>query len=164
MSYWQNYTTLNIKILDMKLNIGLKEKDATEIAKELNLLLTDEYTLYITTRHYHWNAEAPMFYMLHKMYEAEYEQTDEVLDTVAERIRAIGGYANIEFKNTSIVIAKDYKEQIEELLMQHENIIRHCRKLIPELTDKYNDAGTADFITGLMEQHEKTAWMLRAHL
>ena len=30
--------------------------------------------------------------------------------------------------------------------------------------DKYQDAGTNDFLTGLMEQHEKMAWMLRACL
>jgi starvation-inducible DNA-binding protein len=30
--------------------------------------------------------------------------------------------------------------------------------------DKYHDMGTNDFLTGLMEQHEKMAWMLRAFL
>jgi starvation-inducible DNA-binding protein len=28
--------------------------------------------------------------------------------------------------------------------------------------DDYHDMGTNDFLTGLMEQHEKMAWMLRA--
>jgi starvation-inducible DNA-binding protein len=28
--------------------------------------------------------------------------------------------------------------------------------------DKFGDAGTSDFLTGLMEKHEKMAWMLRA--
>jgi starvation-inducible DNA-binding protein len=148
----------------MKVNIGLKENHINEIAKQLNLLLSTEYSLYITTRHYHWNVEAPMFYMLHKMYEAQYEHTDEVLDAIAERIRSIGGYASIGFKNTSIIVTKEYKKQIEDLLSKHESIIRHCREMIPSLNDKYNDAGTADFVTGLMGQHEKMAWMLRAHL
>ncbi len=30
--------------------------------------------------------------------------------------------------------------------------------------DKHADAGTSDFLTGLMETHEKVAWMLRAFL
>mgnify|MGYP000129359567 CR=1 FL=1 len=29
---------------------------------------------------------------------------------------------------------------------------------------RFKDAGTADFLTGLMERHEKAAWMLRAQL
>jgi len=28
----------------------------------------------------------------------------------------------------------------------------------------YKDFGSSDFVTGLMEQHEKMAWFLRAHL
>jgi starvation-inducible DNA-binding protein len=28
----------------------------------------------------------------------------------------------------------------------------------------HQDAGTSDFLTGLMERHEKMAWMLRAFL
>jgi starvation-inducible DNA-binding protein len=31
-------------------------------------------------------------------------------------------------------------------------------------TDRFKDAGTADFLTGLMERHEKAAWMLRSQL
>jgi starvation-inducible DNA-binding protein len=38
------------------------------------------------------------------------------------------------------------------------------RENINHFNDKLHDAGTADFITGLMEKHEKMAWMLRAHL
>jgi len=29
---------------------------------------------------------------------------------------------------------------------------------------EYKDLGTADFLTGLMKQHEKMAWMLRSFL
>jgi len=31
-----------------------------------------------------------------------------------------------------------------------------------ETAMKHRDAGTSDFLTGLMEKHEKMAWMLRA--
>jgi starvation-inducible DNA-binding protein len=29
--------------------------------------------------------------------------------------------------------------------------------------DKSAEAGTSDFLTGLLEEHEKMAWMLRAY-
>jgi starvation-inducible DNA-binding protein len=32
------------------------------------------------------------------------------------------------------------------------------------VNDRYQDVGTADFLTGLLEKHEKTAWMLRSFL
>ena len=28
--------------------------------------------------------------------------------------------------------------------------------------NRFGDAGTSDFLTGLMEEHEKMAWMLRS--
>ena len=38
------------------------------------------------------------------------------------------------------------------------------KKRIVPFADKYKARGISDFITGLMEKHEKTAWMLRSHL
>lgn len=48
------------------------------------------------------------------------------------------------------------------LLADHETIIRTIREKIPEIGEKYGDVGTEDFLTSLMEKHEKTAWMLRS--
>ena len=50
------------------------------------------------------------------------------------------------------------------LINDHETIIRIIRTEIAPVAEKYRDLGTADFVTGLLEQHEKMAWMLRAHL
>jgi starvation-inducible DNA-binding protein len=148
----------------MKTNIGIEECHTEEISKGLNILLSEEYALYITTRHFHWNVEGPLFYMLHKMYEQQYEQIEEILDSLAERIRAIGEYADVEIKNIPALKIKDYKLQLEELLSQHEKIIRFCRKVTTQLSGECKDAGTNDFVGSIMIQHEKTAWILRAHL
>ena len=53
---------------------------------------------------------------------------------------------------------------IKELLSDHESIILYLRENIDSLASTLKDYGTSDFITGLMEIHEKMAWMLRAHL
>ena len=47
------------------------------------------------------------------------------------------------------------------------NEVRASRSLradVDTVTDKHRDTGTADFLTGLLEQHEKSAWMLRSFL
>ena len=49
-------------------------------------------------------------------------------------------------------------------LEDHEALIRSLRKDVDATTDDFKDAGTADFLTGLMEKHEKMAWMLRVYL
>jgi starvation-inducible DNA-binding protein len=53
---------------------------------------------------------------------------------------------------------------IASLLSDHEAVIRSLRADLEACTAKFGDAGTSDFLTGLMEQHEKMAWMLRALL
>ena len=52
---------------------------------------------------------------------------------------------------------------IRELLEDHETIIVSMRENIDRFANEFKDAGTSDFITGLMEEHETMAWMLRAH-
>jgi starvation-inducible DNA-binding protein len=53
---------------------------------------------------------------------------------------------------------------IRYLLGDHESIITRLRENVNHIANDLQDVGTSDFITGLMETHEKMAWMLRAHL
>jgi starvation-inducible DNA-binding protein len=58
----------------------------------------------------------------------------------------------------------DDRTMISNLVADHEAIIRHLRKDVRATDEQYDDMGTSDFLTGLMEQHEKQAWLLRAHI
>jgi starvation-inducible DNA-binding protein len=156
----------------MKANIGIKDSNRQAVANELSKILADEYVLYTKTRNAHWNVEGIDFYDKHKFFEGQYEQLDEFLDQVAERIRMLGHYTPATLQAflelTSLTEASrqknDSKGFIKELVADHESIIIKLRENINRFADKYQDAGTSDFITGLMEEHEKMAWFLRAHL
>jgi starvation-inducible DNA-binding protein len=50
------------------------------------------------------------------------------------------------------------------LLNDHEAIIRRVRGNIDVVGDKFHDVGTQDPLTGVLEKHEKSAWMLRSYL
>jgi starvation-inducible DNA-binding protein len=155
----------------MKTNIGIKEDDRKAVADQLAKLLADEFVLYTKTRNAHWNIEGPDFHAMHIFFESQYEQLDEVMDSVAERIRKIGHYAPGTLTQllqlTHLTEKSDSKNDslgfLKELLEDHESIIEFIRGNINPMADKYNDAGTSDFITGLMETHEGMAWMIRAH-
>ena len=151
--------------------IGLEPTTRKRVIEALQRLLADEIALYLKTRNFHWNVEGPEFYQLHKLFEAQYEQLDVVMDDVAERIRALGGFAagsmNEYLKLTKIpeingTTRSDPEGRMEALLLRdHEAMIREQRTLIDTFAE-WGDAGTTDFVTGVMEQHEKMAWMLRA--
>ncbi|MBT1689096.1 Dps family protein [Dawidia soli] len=156
----------------MKTNIGIQEDRTQAVAVQLSKLLADEYVLYTKTRNAHWNVEGPDFHNMHLFFESQYEQLDEIIDNVAERVRALGHYAPGTLKSfLSLTHLTEYSERentsngfLRELLADHDSIITFLRENIEPFANEYRDAGTSDFITGLMEQHEKMAWMLRAHL
>ncbi len=156
----------------MKPNIGITEKDLKSTSKLLGTILADEMTLYIKTRKAHWNVSGESFMELHKLFEDQYKKLEESIDEVAERIGKLGdktiGTMEEYLVLTSIKehpgIYVSSKEVIAELLADHETVIVKLRKDIDESAEKHNDAGTADFLTGLMEQHETIAWILRRYL
>jgi len=77
----------------MKPNIGLSAKDCTEVVHVLNTLLSDEFILYTKTLNYHWNITGPHFHDLHKLLDTQYHELLETIDSVAERVRSLGGHA-----------------------------------------------------------------------
>lgn len=156
----------------MKLNIKIKDNHLEGVVEILNTLLADEFVLTTKTRNCHWNVTGPHFHDLHKFFDAQYEELDAILDDVAERARALGGHAAgtlAEFLKLARLQEQPGKypnaqEMTAELLEDHEAVIRQLRGDLEKCANKFGDAGTADFLTGLMEQHEKLAWMLRAVL
>ena len=156
----------------MKTTIGITDEDRAAVAVQLSKLLADEFVLYTKTRNAHWNVEGPDFHAMHLFFELQYNALDDTMDSVAERIRTIGHYAPATLKSflelthlTEAIRSKnDSMGFIKELVEDHQTIIEFIRGNINPVGEKYNDMGTSDFITGLMEEHEKMAWMLRSHL
>ena len=73
----------------METAIGIREENRTEIGYMLSKLLADEFVLYTKSRNAHWNVEGIDFATKHKFFEDQYEQLDEIMDEVAERIREL---------------------------------------------------------------------------
>jgi starvation-inducible DNA-binding protein len=156
----------------MNTSIGITESNRKAVTKQLAHLLADEFILYTKTRRAHWNIEGADFHSMHVFFESQYNELDEYMDSVAERIRQLGHYAPgtlQEFLALTHLTEKNGEKNdsqgfIKELLSDHESIIIFLRENINAFSNDLKDLGTGDFITGLMEDHEKMAWMLRAHL
>jgi starvation-inducible DNA-binding protein len=150
-------------------NIGIADEHRRSVAAILNALLADEYVLYTKTRNYHWNVVGPRFNDLHAFFQKQYEALDDVIDDVAERIRALGAPTAATLAEFSKLTRlrehpgeyPDADGMLAVLLADHETVIRQLRADVDACTE-HKDVGTSDFLTGLMEQHEKTAWMLRS--
>lgn len=155
-----------------KIDIGIKEENRQGVIDLLQPVLANLSVIYTKTRNYHWNLTGPRFHTLHVFLEEQYKQLGKTSDEVAERVRSLGGFAIgtlAEFQEQSILkeepgVRPPVDLMLENLLADHETIIKGLREDIDKCDDDLHDVGTADFLTGLMEDHEKLAWMLRAHL
>jgi starvation-inducible DNA-binding protein len=163
--------SINVKNDQTPISIGLNEEVRGQVAAMMQKLLADEHTIYIKTRNYHWNVTGLQFQPLHTLFEEQYTELAVHIDDLAERIRSLGFYAvgsMEQFKKMTRLeetghLNGDAKEMLKHLLADHETIIQVLRNDLDEC-DRLGDMGNSDFLTALMEAHEKMAWMLRATL
>src|SRR5271165_3748734 len=154
------------------LPLELEEPVRLEMTEQLNLLLADTMTLRDLYKKSHWQVAGPTFYQLHLLFDKHYEEQNEIVDTIAERIQLLGG--------VSIAMAHDVAEltaiprppkgraevpvQLSRLLDAHEIIITHCRELA-ERANKLGDPGTNDMVVSdVLRSNELQTWFLSEHL
>ncbi len=154
----------------MKTNIGISAANLEVINSKLSTLLANEHVLYIKTRNFHWNVTGPSFSSLHLLFEGQYTANAINIDLIAERIRTLGYPAVGTMKEfLTIATLKEAEgkhkatEMVQQLLTDHESIASSIRDSIETLA-AFNDEASVDMLTGMLEQHEKTAWMLRSYL
>ncbi|GAB4390754.1 Dps family protein [Albidovulum sp.] len=142
--------------------------DAAAVAEGLSGVLGDTYRLVFKTHAYHWNVEGPLFYGIHNLTEAQYEDMFAAADALAERIRALGRLAPsqlAEIMDLSAVKDRDSLpsalEMCADLAADHERVAKRLHRVI-ELAEKHADPVTADLATARSAFHENAAWMLRA--
>ncbi|WP_309609951.1 DNA starvation/stationary phase protection protein [Flavobacterium sp.] len=152
--------------------IGITEAHLKSSIDLLSVVLSDEMILYIKYRKFHWNVSGESFMELHKLFEDHYNQLEKVIDEVAERISKLGGKTigtTVEFAKHSRLKETpnkypNQKDMMSELLADNETLIAEIRKDIDTCADDNHDAGTADLLTRILQQHETMAWILRRYL
>lgn len=155
----------------MKPDLGITQKNLDGVNNLLNKVLADGNMLYIKLRKFHWNLSGDNFLELHELFEDQYNAVGEAVDLVAERISTLGGIAigtTSEFAKMSQLKENpgkipDNQSMLRELVSDHESIIKSLRDFIDKCEDTYKDVGTADFLTGLIQEHEKMSWKLRKY-
>ncbi|BDI18110.1 DNA starvation/stationary phase protection protein [Nostoc cf. commune SO-36] len=154
------------------INIGLTEEQRQGVINLLNQDLADAYLLLVKTKKYHWDVVGPQFRSLHQLWEEHYQKLTLNIDALAERIRTLGGFPVGTLEGfLKIATLKEHAGNVptatgmvSNLVDDHEQVIRNLREHVDQSGEQFHDQGTADFLTGLMEQHEEMAWMLRSFI
>ncbi len=156
----------------MKTALGITEQHLENSTKLLSALLGDEMTLYIKTRKFDWDIASESFLELHKLFQCQCIELEETIDLVKEHINKLGGKTIGSMKEfgehtrleESFGKCSLQNDMMKELLSDHELMAVELRKDIETCANKNNDAGTTDLLTGLLQQHETAAWVLRRYL
>jgi starvation-inducible DNA-binding protein len=149
---------------------SLPEKTRAKVAAILNQSLADLSDLHSQTKQAHWNVRGPRFYPLHKLFDDLAGTVEPHLDETAERITALGGIA----KGTVRLAAEHSRLPefpveksgdtlcIATLIERFALCANETRKAIDE-TAQLGDADTADLLTAISRDLDKSLWMLEAH-
>jgi starvation-inducible DNA-binding protein len=154
----------------MKPDIAIGDNARKQVATALRGVLADTFVLYAKTHGFHWNVVGPDFSQLHAFFEEQYRALWDALDELAERIRALGELAPASLaemqESHSLKESTgqpNSKQMLKQLLEGHEGTIKTVRSCL-ETAEKGGDEVTVDLMVERLTYHEKTAWMLRAHL
>ncbi|MFV0399594.1 MAG: Dps family protein [Oscillospiraceae bacterium] len=142
-----------------------------KLYKKMNLYLANQEIGYIKLHNLHWYIKGQGFFTLHAKLEELYDQTAEIIDTVAERLLALGQSPVANMKAAlELATIKELDDApisseaaVKGLLKDVDYWIRDTAELIG-LAEEAGDGATADLFTGYLAEYQKLQWMLRSYL
>jgi starvation-inducible DNA-binding protein len=162
----QKYGTLRM------LPIGLPDKARLENIEAMNQILADTMSLRDMYQKHHWQVAGPTFYQLHLLFEKHYNEQNELIDQLAERIQTLGGI--------SIAMAHDVAEtttvprpprgaetppvQISRLLEAHEMIIKEVRAAARKASENGDDGTNDLLVSDVLRTNELQVWFVSEHI
>lgn len=139
-----------------------------EKVEALNKLLANHAIHYQRLRNFHWNVKGPLFYTLHQTFEDMYTQAALNVDSIAERVLALGErpYSTYrEFlKNSDFDETSDHlkpKKMVEAIIEDLDGLISQENKY-HEVAE--GDEATLNLLDDLIDMQEQDRWMLKAFL
>ena len=156
----------------VRMPIALSEQACKESVDNLNQLLADTMTLRDLYKKHHWQVAGPTFYQLHLLFDKHYEEQNDLVDKIAERIQLLGG--------VSVAMAHDVAEttlvprppkgreeapvQISRLLHAHEIVLKEGRAMARRAAETGDD-GTNDLIVSdVIRGNELQVWFVAEHV
>ncbi|MGF1466438.1 MAG: DNA starvation/stationary phase protection protein Dps [Sandaracinaceae bacterium] len=151
--------------------IDLADKVRTPMIQLLNERLADTLDLYMQSKQAHWNVEGPSFIALHELFDDVADHAAEWADTVAERVRALGGTAEgtrqaVTERSTLPEYPRDLSSgrgHVDRLAAALADYGAKVRRAI-DAADEVGDKDTADLFTEVSRGVDKDLWFVEAHL
>ena len=156
----------------VQMPIALAETTRRDNAENLNQLLADTITLRDMYKKHHWQVAGHTFYQLHLLFDKHYEEQNELVDKIAERVQLLGGISLAmapDVAETTIIPRpprgrEEVPVQISRLLHAHEIILKESHTMV-RLAAQSGDDGTNDLlVSDVIRTNELQVWFVSEHL
>ncbi len=156
---------------EIQTRIDIPAETREQVIAMLNQQLADMADLYSQTKQAHWNVKGSDFYQLHKLFDKLAEELLDEVDTVAERITALGGVALgtvhmsaqssrlPEFPGRAVLSMAC----VEVLAVRYASLAETTRSAITIASER-GDETTANMLQDISHELDKSLWFLEAHL
>jgi starvation-inducible DNA-binding protein len=147
----------------------LRPQDVRAVTEAVNPLIGDAFALYVKTKNFHWHVAGSHFRDYHLLFDEQAEQIFASIDTMAERVRKIGGTTVRSIGHISQLqtIADDNDEfvpageMVQRLMNDNAHIAKNLREAIA-VCDKSRDAATSNLLQEILDETERRTWFLSA--
>ena len=141
-----------------------------ELTQALKIVLANHYAYVLKTQNFHWNVEGPDFFQYHGLFEKIYNEVDDSIDTIAERVRTLGAYAPASFRRYAELT--QIEDQVEipnaqtmiQMLLSDIEIVQSSIKVCYDLAEQNGNHGLSNLMAERQDAFAKHAWMLTATL
>lgn len=150
--------------------IALTTDARAQIVEALNQSVAETAVATMLAQNFHWNVTGMAFGPLHELFQTMYEDHFNAQDELAERIKALDGHA--EGTLAGMVSRSKVKEhdghatdkEMIAALKEAQDTLAATLAGAGELAAEHGDTLTEDLCIARGQEHEKFAWMLRAHI
>jgi starvation-inducible DNA-binding protein len=155
-----------------RLPIALDEKVCAKSVENLNQILADTITLRDLYKKHHWQVAGHTFYQLHLLFDKHYEEQNELVDTIAERIQSLGGVSlamAADVAETTIIPRpprgrEEVPVQISRLLEAHEFILKEARTMAKQASEDGDDGTNDVLVSDIIRTNELQVWFVAEHV
>src|SRR6201981_2024954 len=155
-----------------KLPIALDESVCAQSVENLNQVLADTITLRDLYKKHHWQAAGHTFYQIHLLFDKHYEEQNELVDTIAERIQSLGGISlamAADVAETSIIPRppkgrEEVPVQISRLLHAHEIVLEEARSMARDAAEQGDDGTNDVLVSNVIRTNELQVWFVAEHV
>jgi len=146
---------------------GLGPAATRDLSAALNALLADFFALYLKSKNFHWHVSGPHFRDYHLLLDDQATQLFAVTDTIAERVRKLGGTTLRSIGHIARlqrVLDNDAEfvtplDMLAELRDDNRRLADRMRE-VHDLCDEHRDVATASLLEVWIDEAELRAWFL----